>query len=122
MGAVTLPRTPCIRSHCCRLVVGDGGYFKGYGWKLKEVRKELIRQRGSYNLVLFTDSFDTYIFSSMDEIVEKFKRFQAPMVVSGEVNIWPTPHLAPHLYGARFSAWIYWIYTRGCHWFPCMLA
>lgn len=42
-------------------------------------------------------SKDTYIFSSIDEIIEKFVRFGAPMVVSGEVNIWPNPHLASHL-------------------------
>ena len=38
-------------------VVGDGGYFKGYGWKLKEVRNELIRQQHDFDIVLFTDSF-----------------------------------------------------------------
>ena len=41
------------------------------------------------------------------QIVEKFEAFEAPMVVSGEVNIWPHPHLAPFMppssQGARQS-------------------
>ena len=38
-------------------VVGEGGFFKGYGWKLKEVRKELLRRQHEFDIVLFTDSF-----------------------------------------------------------------
>jgi hypothetical protein len=77
------------------VIAGEGGFFKGYGWKLKQVRDELIKQRGKFEMVLFTDSYDSYIFAELDEIVEKFRQFEAPMVVSGEVNLWPNPHLRP---------------------------
>jgi hypothetical protein len=58
-----------------------------------QVRDYLVRHRHQYDLVLFMDSFDTFVFASPEEIVEKFLAFQAPMVVSGEVNMWPEPHL-----------------------------
>mmetsp|Transcript_821 Transcript_821/g.2728 ORF Transcript_821/g.2728 Transcript_821/m.2728 type:complete len:953 (-) Transcript_821:2162-5020(-) len=74
-------------------VVGIGEVFTGYGWKLQRVRRYLVRHRHRYDLALFIDSFDTYTFASPVEIVEKFLAFEVPMVVSGEVNIWPEPHL-----------------------------
>ena len=46
------------------------------------------------DIVLFTDSFDSYVFSDPEEIVDKFLSFEAPMIVSAEVNMWPNPHLA----------------------------
>lgn len=78
-------------------VAGIGGYFKGYGWKLKRVRETLEEFKDDYDIVIFTDSFDSYIFANIDEIIAKFRSFKAPMVVSGEVNCWPNPHLAPFM-------------------------
>lgn len=57
------------------------------------MRATLRQWRGQYDLVLFTDSFDSFIFAPADEIVAKFLSFEVPMVVSGEVNLWPNPHL-----------------------------
>ena len=48
-------------------------WVAGYGWKLKQVRAQLLKHRASHDIVLFTDSFDSYIFSPLDEIVDKFK-------------------------------------------------
>ena len=36
--------------------------------------------------VLFTDSFDSFVFAEEQEIVEKFRQMQSPMVVSAEVG------------------------------------
>jgi hypothetical protein len=68
-----------------------------YGWKLQQVRNYLINHRHLYDIALFIDSFDTYAFADPTEIVEKFLTFDAPMVVSGEVNIWPEPQLKEFL-------------------------
>ena len=57
----------------------------------------LINHRHLYDIALFIDSFDTYAFADPTEIVEKFLTFDAPMVVSGEVNIWPEPQLKEFL-------------------------
>lgn len=87
------------------LVAGLGEFFQGYGWKLQQVARVLDKHKDDYDIVLFTDSFDTYIFSQLDEIVTKFRSFRHPMVVSGEVNCWPNPELAsqlPHSEGDRY--------------------
>jgi hypothetical protein len=65
----------------------------GYGWKLKKVLNAITAVRHKYKYVMFTDSFDTYLFCGGNEIVEKFKSFNHSMVVSGEVNMWPYPEL-----------------------------
>lgn len=54
----------------------------------------LQAQRGLYDIVLFSDSFDSFVLGAEDEIIEKFKNFGHPMVVSGEVNCWPQPELS----------------------------
>lgn len=84
---------PDIRLH----VAGDGEFFRGYGWKLKKMLETLLMFRGKYDLVIFTDSFDTYVLSSLEEIVRKFVQFNHSMVVSGEVNLWPNPNLKSEL-------------------------
>ena len=43
---------------------------------------------------MFTDSFDSYMYCSPEELVRKFKSLNHPMVVSGEVNLWPYPDFA----------------------------
>ncbi len=69
----------------------------GYGWKLKKVLQAVTAVQHDYDYVLFTDSFDSYIFCDPEHLVETFKTFQHPMVVSGEVNIWPNPELADQM-------------------------
>ena len=72
--------------------------FAGYGWKLKKIRDALVAQVvGKYDYILFTDSFDSYVFCSPAEIIKKFKWFGHPMVVSGEVNMWPNPDLKQYM-------------------------
>lgn len=44
----------------------------GYGWKLKKVRESLVKFQDDYDIVIFTDSFDSYLFASIEEIVAKF--------------------------------------------------
>eukprot|EP00050_Salpingoeca_kvevrii_P008731 m.304754 g.304754 ORF g.304754 m.304754 type:complete len:826 (-) comp17278_c0_seq1:63-2540(-) len=78
-------------------IAGMGGFFKGYGWKLKTVHKFLVENSADFDIVLFADSFDTFIFCSAEEILDKFEQFNSRMVVSGEVNLWPNPNLAPYL-------------------------
>ena len=58
----------------------------GYGWKLQQVVKAIRARKDKYDIVLFTDSFDSYIFSSLDEIVQKFRSMKHPMVVSGVIS------------------------------------
>ena len=57
------------------------------------MRDTLIKHKADYDLVLFVDSFDTYLFCDLDEVVDKFRSYNHTMVVSGEVNIWPEEHL-----------------------------
>ena len=78
-------------------VAGLGETFQGYGWKLKKVLQAVKAMQHDYDYVLFTDAFDTYLFCGVDEILQKFKSFNHPMVVSAEVNLWPNADLASEL-------------------------
>ena len=53
--------------------------------------------KDQYDYVLFSDSFDSYVFCGPDELISKFKSLKHRMVVSGEVNIWPNPELASEM-------------------------
>ena len=50
-----------------------------------------------FDYVLFTDSFDSYIFCQPEEIIRKFKSLNHRMVVSGEMNLWPYPEFESHM-------------------------
>ena len=69
----------------------------GYGWKLKKVIKAVREAQHEHDYVLFTDSFDSYIFCQPDEIIRKFKSLNHRMVVSAEVNLWPNPEFADQM-------------------------
>ena len=51
----------------------------------------------THKYILFTDSFDSYIFCHPSEIIRKFKSFNHRMVVSAEVNLWPNPDFADQM-------------------------
>ena len=78
-------------------IAGLGETFQGYGWKLKKVLQAVKAMQHDYDYVLFTDAFDTYLFCGVEEILQKFKSFNHPMVVSAEVNLWPNADLASEL-------------------------
>ena len=81
------------------IVSGIGGHFTGYGWKLRQALAAIRKHAAPRDLVVFTDSFDSYVFANEDEIARKFMEFEGgpPMIVSGEVNLWPDPKLADEL-------------------------
>ena len=43
---------------------------------------------------MFTDSYDVILAAGKNEILEKFKKFDARVVISAEDNIWPDRSLA----------------------------
>ena len=69
----------------------------GYGWKLKKVLQAAHNAVSTHKYILFTDSFDSYIFCHPSEIIRKFKSFNHRMVVSAEVNLWPNPDFADQM-------------------------
>lgn len=69
----------------------------GYGWKLKKVRDLIEKRKDDFDIVLFSDSFDSFVFCELDEIIAKFRKLGHPMVVSAEENCWPNPHLAKYI-------------------------
>ena len=69
----------------------------GYGWKLKKVLAAARAAIDTHKYILFTDSFDSYIYCNQDELIRKFKLFNHRMVVSGEINLWPNPDMADEM-------------------------
>ncbi|XP_076804247.1 procollagen-lysine,2-oxoglutarate 5-dioxygenase 1-like isoform X1 [Clavelina lepadiformis] len=70
-----------------------GGYlrlFPGGGQKINILKRELEKYKNNKNLVLFfTDSYDVVFTAGKEEILTKFKEFNARIVFSAESTIWP---------------------------------
>ena len=65
------------------------------GWKLRKVEETLRAAEHLFDVVIMVDAFDVLFFSGLQEIVDRFRRFQSPMVISGERECWPHAELAP---------------------------
>ena len=68
--------------------------------------------RLSHKYIMFTDSFDSYIYCNPDELIRKFKLFNHPMVVSAEINLWPFTELSSKMPAS--SAGAHYKYPGGC--------
>lgn len=63
--------------------------------KLKDMLLlEYIKRNPKNEIILFTDAFDTVLLSNESEILEKFYKFNSPLVFSAEANCWPDVDLA----------------------------
>ncbi|XP_059089134.1 multifunctional procollagen lysine hydroxylase and glycosyltransferase LH3-like isoform X4 [Tigriopus californicus] len=68
--------------------------FPGGGFKVNLLKKELEEYKEKEDLIiLFTDSYDVIIAGEADEIVEKFKSFDAKIVFGAEDFCWPKTEL-----------------------------
>ncbi|XP_043280130.1 procollagen-lysine,2-oxoglutarate 5-dioxygenase isoform X2 [Venturia canescens] len=83
-------------------VLGMGKAWKGGsmlstggGYKIRLLKQELSAYKDDREkIVLFTDGYDVIFLSSLDEIIKKFKSFDARILFSSEASIWPDKSLA----------------------------
>uniref|UniRef100_H2ZIJ1 procollagen-lysine 5-dioxygenase n=1 Tax=Ciona savignyi TaxID=51511 RepID=H2ZIJ1_CIOSA len=69
---------------------GDIRVSVGGGQKINLLKKSLENYKDNQNLVLFfTDSYDVIFTAGKDEILSKFKEFNANLIFSAETTIWP---------------------------------
>jgi hypothetical protein len=54
---------------------------------------EYIKRSGKNEILLFTDAYDTMFLADEQEIMNKFRSFQSPLVFSAEINCWPDTRL-----------------------------
>lgn len=74
---------------------GDVANSAGGGHKVNILKKELEKYKDQENLILmFTDSYDVVLTAGKQDILEKFKKFNARVVFSAEGFCWPDPSLA----------------------------
>jgi len=74
---------------------GDMANGPGGGHKLNILREGLKKYKDDKNLILmFTDSYDVVLASGESEIMEKFKKSGANILISAEDFIWPDRSLA----------------------------
>lgn len=65
------------------------------GHRLKDMLLyEFLKEIDKNELILFTDAFDAYFIASEAEIIEKYTKFNIPIVFSGEIACWPEPTLS----------------------------
>ena len=64
--------------------------------------------RETYDYIVFIDSaIDSSLFCNLNELIARFKSFKHPMVVSGEVFLWPYPALNEHIRSATAGHYPY---------------
>jgi len=74
---------------------GDMANGPGGGHKLNLLRNGLKKYKDDKDLILmFTDSYDVVLTAGKSEILNKFKKFDANVVISSEDFIWPDRSLA----------------------------
>ncbi|XP_052759652.1 multifunctional procollagen lysine hydroxylase and glycosyltransferase LH3-like isoform X2 [Mya arenaria] len=70
-------------------MTGQGG-----GHKINILKKELEKYKDQEDLIImFTDSYDVVLTAGKDEIIEKFRKFDARVVFSAEGFCWPDKSL-----------------------------
>ena len=75
-------------------VLGEGRNFRGFGTKIVHLRKALEAYKDDpKTIVLFVDAHDVLFYDGAKGIVEKFKKFDANVVISAEANCWPDKDL-----------------------------
>ncbi|XP_041987730.1 procollagen-lysine,2-oxoglutarate 5-dioxygenase isoform X2 [Aricia agestis] len=74
---------------------GDMNY-EGGGQKVNLLKEKLdqLDKDDKDQIVLFTDSYDVMFLASVEDIVERFKKFKARVVFSAEPFCWPDAKLA----------------------------
>jgi len=87
--------------------LGMGEIWKGFGHKLLLVREELERHKdASDRIILFVDAYDVLINDGVEQILQRFQKFDARVVFSAEANCWPDEDLKnkypPIAEGKRF--------------------
>ena len=66
----------------------------GGGYKINLLKEELANHKDNKNLVImFTDSYDVLLLAGTDEILKKFKNFEANVVFGAEDFCWPDQSL-----------------------------
>lgn len=79
-----------------------------FGFKL-ELFYEILKDYPDDQVILYTDSFDTYFLADQEEILNKFKSFNADIVFGHEKNCWPNLKDEPKFYpnGDFINAGVY---------------
>ena len=79
-------------NHIPMKVLGKGQQWRGFGQKLAILRQELESYRDDI-IVMVTDSYDVLVNGGTDEIIERFKSFDARILFSTDSNCWPDEYL-----------------------------
>lgn len=62
--------------------------------KMKDILLlEYLKRSRTNEVILFTDAYDTLLLTGEDEILNKFKKFNSPLIFSAEINCWPDREL-----------------------------
>ncbi len=87
-----------LRESCARNNIPVSRYGKGVNWpgwaegKIGELANHLATLDA--DVVLVTDAYDTFVTPSIANVVEEFKYFDTPIMISGEKNCYPNAELA----------------------------
>ena len=74
----------------------ENGVLKSFGGgqKVNLLREELESwEKLSDHIILFTDSYDVIVLNNPQEILNRFRQFNRPILFSAEKTCWPDPNL-----------------------------
>jgi hypothetical protein len=75
-------------------ILGLGQPWKGFGYKLLLLKHELEPfKNDTEKIVLVADGYDVLFNANVDQILERFLKFNARLVFSAETNCWPDEEL-----------------------------
>lgn len=79
----------CEKNDIDMVAYGRGETFYFYEAKIVKLGNFLNEHKAEYTHALFTDAADTLFLSSLDEIIEKYKKFNVPLLLSTEKFAYP---------------------------------
>ena len=101
-----LPSCISNKIHLTVLQPSRSQAWKGFSSKKIIISSYLERLYSDNEIIFFTDGYDTLILQNQENILDKYYRFDSPVVFSGEYNCWPLGMVGQILYGeydgARF--------------------
>ncbi len=63
---------------------------KYHSHKMKDfILLEYLKKSNDNEIILFTDAYDTLMLAGEQELMAKYRSFDAPLVFSAEINCWP---------------------------------
>ena len=63
------------------ITLGFGKKWEGFVWKFNKM-KEYLQKLNDNDIVIFVDAYDVFVVNKIDELIDRFKSFNTPILLS----------------------------------------